>query len=69
MSEAKQFGEEVATLKLRIQERVQQAVLDFFLATGMTPSGIDIDMRVGAQIGDKVTRYMVGDVTVEFRHL
>lgn len=65
----RRFGDEVATLKARIQERVQEAVLDFFIATGVTPDGVEVRMIDATNVGEGVRRYMVGDVSVEFNHL
>ena len=69
MTEAAKFVDAIVVLKTEIQTEVLHAVNRFEAATGITPSGIDIDMVEMTRMGDRLARFVPGGVRVHLRQL
>ncbi len=63
--DGKAVEQAVAALKARLRVEITAAVQEFRVATGgLSPGAISVHMVDATSYGDKVRRYMVGDVTV-----
>jgi hypothetical protein len=63
------FADAVVVLKREITELISASVRRFTGQTGVSPSGIGVEMVEVTSVADNLRRYVVGEVTIHIGDL
>ncbi len=69
MDNESNLGAAMAALKERLDKAAREAVRAFYEQTGVTPSGIQIQMVNVTTMGDAIRKYAVGEVLIDLGRL